>query len=679
MRPAGWFAAALVLAGFLTYWNSLQNPAVFDDHGTITNNSSIESLSTLGQVFSPPQETPVAGRPLVNLSFAVNYALGGREVAGYHVGNIAVHVLVTLVLFGLLRRTLDLPKVHDRLGEAPTGLAFAVALVWAVHPLNSEVMDYLSQRTESLMALFYLLTLYASVRAARQGGKAAWQLVAIGASVLGMMSKESMVTVPVVVALYDRIFLFDSWRAALRARGRFWAGLAASWVVLGVLIASNPRTFSAGFTAHDADPWTYLLNQTVMIVRYLRLSVWPRNLVLFYGWPRPYGLTDVWPDALVVTALFLWTVTALLRRPMAGFLGAWFFLTLAPTSSIVPIATEVGAERRMYLPLMAVVTIVILGARSEWRHLSERRGGGNRGWPSPRVAARLGAALVAVVAVTFSLWTQERNREYASTLKLAETTFERWPTPAAHSMLGTELAAVHRFPEAEAHLRAAAAEFPPARYYLGTVLATEGKPDEAIPELEAFIGSQPAVLDQTRLARLFLADLFMRRQRWSDAVTQYRAVVSTWPGDDETHALLAGALMRLDAYDEAAQQYQIYLSTRPDDVRALGGLGVALASNGHPVEAIAAFRRAAGLDPSSPRTHQNLASALLGHGDLEEAAAEAEHAVSLAPGDPTTHELYGRVLLAQGRRDAARDEFVRALEIDPASPAREGLRRLGIR
>ena len=135
--------------------------------------------------------------------------------------------------------------------------------------------------------------------------------------------------------------------------------------MLAALNWSGPRAAVGGFSA-GASAWTYLLNQTVMITHYLRLAIWPRSLVVFYGWPLPLTLGDVWPYALFIGVLLIATVVAMKRWPTLGFLGVWFFVTLAPTSSIVPIATEVGAERRMYLPLLAVVALAVVGARLVW-------------------------------------------------------------------------------------------------------------------------------------------------------------------------------------------------------------------------------------------------------------------------------------------------------------------------
>jgi protein O-mannosyl-transferase len=256
--------------------------------------------------------------------------------------------------------------------------------------------------------------------------------------------------------------------------------------LLGALVASAPRNLSAGFSAHDADPWTYLLNQAVMITRYVRLSIWPRDLVLYYGWPLPLTLTDVLPQALLVITLIALTAFALYRIPRVGLLGAWFFLTLAPTSSLLPIATEVGAERRMYLPLIATVTLVVVA------------------WTRYVRPPALHPIALTVAAVLLGSATYARTNEYRSSLVLAETTHERWPTPGSRAMLGTELAAAGRFAEAETHLRAAAPVHPPARYYLGTVLNAQGERAEAIEQFRAFIASQPPAsrLSSTRSQQL---------------------------------------------------------------------------------------------------------------------------------------------------------------------------------
>src|SRR5262245_14343423 len=378
-----WWRMGLIAgAGLLAYANSLSGSFILDDISAIVENHGIRDLSRLSTVLMPERELPVAGRPLVNVSLALNYALGGLDVRGYHAWNVAVHLGCALLVFGVVRRTLLANRVDGKLRERSLDLAFAVSLLWALHPLNTEAVDYVTQRTETMMGLFYLLTVYASIRALEAATElgcgvephkswSGWPFVGVLACASGMACKESMVTAPILVALYDRVFAFGSIRDQLRERWRLYAGLAAGWLVLALLLSSGPRIHSAGL-ASGVSPWTYLLNQAVMIVRYLRLALWPTSLVVNYGWPVQLTLGEVLPQALIVMGLLVGTIRAMMRWPSLGFLGASFFLTLAPTSSVVPIATEVGAERRMYLPLISVVVLVVLGSVRLWEVIQGR-------------------------------------------------------------------------------------------------------------------------------------------------------------------------------------------------------------------------------------------------------------------------------------------------------------------
>ena len=167
-RAAVWLRAALiVLAGAITYANALSGPFVLDDQDTIVLNEQIRQLSPSVVLF-PAVELPVAGRPVVNLSFALNYAFGGLDVRGYHVVNVAIHIACALLLFGIVRRTLGLPALRDRFATRSADPAVAAALIWMVHPLQTDAVDYVTQRTELMLGLFYLLTFYASIRAVRQ-------------------------------------------------------------------------------------------------------------------------------------------------------------------------------------------------------------------------------------------------------------------------------------------------------------------------------------------------------------------------------------------------------------------------------------------------------------------------------------------------------------------------------
>jgi hypothetical protein len=212
-RTLWWRAAVIVLAGVVAFANSLSGPFIIDDQDSIVTNDRIRRLWPPGDVLFAERENPVAGRPVVNVSFALNYAVGGLEVRGYHVVNVAIHIVSALLLFGIVRRTLNVSDLLPRFGPRSADFAFACALIWLVHPLQTEAVDYLTERTELLMGLFYLLTLYASIRGheraeprtgppgqpPRWGPGTAWQAVAVVSCVLGMGSKESMATAPVMI------------------------------------------------------------------------------------------------------------------------------------------------------------------------------------------------------------------------------------------------------------------------------------------------------------------------------------------------------------------------------------------------------------------------------------------------------------------------------------------------
>ena len=658
-----WHAVAIVIAGTATYWNSLHGPFVFDDTLSITGNPDLRTWWSLASLF-PGRELPASGRPIANLTFGINYAIGGLNVVGYHVANIAIHLACALLLFGIVRRTLELPSLRGRFPNGAVNLAFATALIWTLHPLNTEVVDYVTERMESLMAVFYLLTLYASVRASQTQPPVKWLSVAVLSCLAGMACKETMATVPVMVVLYDRIFLFDSLEQTFRSRWRFYVALV---LTLGVLVAlewSGPRMRSVGFGT-DVSPWTYLLNQTLMISHYLRLVVWPLGMVLMYGGPLPFTLLDVLPYAVFITALGLLTIAALYWWPKAGFLGAWVFVTLAPASSFVPITTEVGAERRMYLPLMALATLGVVGVDLLWDFLRRRLAGADSAATgSADFFAK--ASVLVVIALALAGATVSRNREYASGLSLAETVLERWPTSLAHRMVGTELVMAGRREEGIVHLREAARGDPRAHYELGTALYELGRLDESIEELRVFVREEPHLFEVIP-ARETLAHAFAQQGKWPEVVAEVRQLVKMAPSNPRFRGLLADALFEAHEYAEAGALYRESLESRPDNATALGNLGISLAQTNNLGEAIEMFRRALALQQQNHLAHRNLAQALLAHHDVGEAAVQAQQALALKPDDPVTLDLLGQALAMQGKLDEAQVQFQRSLALDPTS------------
>lgn len=658
-------ASLLVFAVLIAYSNSLSGPFVFDDFNSIVNNAQIRDWRLPLEVLSPRKNSAIAGRPLVSMSLALNYAAGGLEVRGYHLWNVGVHVVCVLLVFGIVRRTLELPAVGPALGRLAQNLAFWIALIWALHPINTEAVDYIVQRTESMAALFCLATIYAARRALESRSAIRWQAAAVTSCALGMACKESMAVTPILVIGYDSAYVFGGIRRAIATRWRLYLGLATSWLLLAALAWSGPRSRTAGFSNEDGvTSWTYLLNQTVMVTQYLRRTVWPDTLVINYGFPRLVTLGAVAPEAVFVAFLLALTIIGWRVRPTIGFLGVWFFLTLAPASSIVPIATEVGAERRMYLPLVSVVALAVAGVFFLVKRMEER-------WlRAPTIGSRnvrrAAIALLATIAVALGARTLRRNRDYQSTLTLAREAVAGWPTGETHDLFATALLLSGAHQEGLAQLRAALPLVPRVHYRLGMELLNDGNYDDGFEHLRKVIelgtsppsGFLPSELpspSNVASARQFIGRSLAGQGRWGEAAEQFQLILSADPANVQAHRLLADAMFAQQRFAEALDHYRTFLSSEPNNADALGRFGVALLASGRMDDAIAAFRRAATADPKSAIAERNLANALFDRGNYGEAAVHARQAVALDPDDSGSREVMQRALTAERQPGKAID------------------------
>lgn len=625
-------AALIVLAGIAVYVNSLSGPFVFDDQSAIVDNPSIRQLLPLSIPLSPPQNKPVARRPIVNLTLAINYAMGRLDPLGYRVTNIAIHLLAALALFGIVRRTLRLPSLAPQFGEQATNLAWIAALMWTLHPLQTELIDYVTQRTESMMALFYLLTIYCSVRALETRRPGRWHTLAIIACLAGMACKESMVTAPVIVALYDWVFVSRAVLQKIRRR-RLYAGLVLTWVPLAVLMIASPTT-SVGFYT-NVSPWTYLLSQPPMLLIYLRESFWPRNLVLDYGIPEPVPLTEVWLPLLAVVAIAALVIFLLVRRPHVGFLGAWCFITLSPTSSFVPIATEVGAERRMYLPLAGLVVLVVLCA---YRALTSRA--------SARYQVA-GIAATVVVCLALAAGTIQRNREYQTKLSIMQVTVERRPHPRSYQMLANAYFESGQRDKALEYLRLAKAD-PTSSFMLGIELVSGGQLATGTEELERFVALAPAH-PRAADAHQALGQVYLDTGQLDRAAAHLRIAVGLEPRRAPAHGFLGRVLVQQGRTAEGLGELQTSVDLQPGDLDTLRLLGIVQGQSGQLEAAAKTFKRAIELYPKSSRDHYLLGRALAAMGQVAAAVPYFAQAVVL---DPQNAEA--RADLERAERDVAK-------------------------
>jgi tetratricopeptide (TPR) repeat protein len=446
-----------------------------------------------------------------------------------------------------------------------------------------------------------------------------------------MGSKEVMGIAPIVVLLYDRCFLAGSFRDALRRRWPLYVGLASTWAVLGAMLIVYPwgGKTGAGFGLGDVSPWQYARTQPGVILHYLGLSFWPRSLCLDYGWPVAMSAREILPAAVAVAALLAGTVWALRRAPTLGFLGAWFFLILAPSSSLVPIIKEIAAERRMYLPLAAVVTGCVAAAWGLGKGLIcglTESDGARR-----VVGSALAIAALAATCAELGYRTFERNATYRTAISIWEDTAEKRPRN------------------------------PGAQVSLGAAYLQAGRADEAIQCFSRAIELKPD-----------LADAYNDRGaahtvngHEAEALRDFEQALKLDPRSAAAYGGRAAAYIHLQRYDLALADCREALALQPDLAYVYNTRGVAYANTGRVAEAIQDYTRALALDPDFAEAYNNRGHSEAVAGRLDEAIQDCSQAIELDPGCVEALENRSLAYLQAGRYALAIADCDRAIQLRP--------------
>lgn len=511
-----WIAALTLIV----YRDAFTAPFFLDDISAITQIKS----AGISAIFSASPPTSISGRPVVAFTLMLNHAVSGERVWSYHAFNLAVHLANVALLLSLLTRVFSHASAPTRLRPFAEILSIAVALVWSIHPLLSESLIYVIQRTELLATFFMLATIMCTARAfdaQKTSVQIIWLILAALASAMGMGCKETAIAIPFVVLVFDRLFLNGNWRDALRSRRTHSAGLFLTTFILVGFLLTSPRGRSVGFS-HGIHWLDYLYTQANAIVMYCKLSVIPAPLQIMYDVP----LIRTW-SAAALSGLFIllaiaFTLHGLVKGRASAMAGAVFFLVLAPSSSFVPIVTEIVAERRMYLPLAALLALAAGACVCALSWIGER-------WP------RLGLPANAIVSAGFAITavfvyeSHERTREFKSAEIIWRNIVAQAPGhPMGWNNLGTLLLAQDRPREAAAcYWRAAQVrsanpelfqQFVLPRANLALALVAIGDIDRARSTAESVLKSHPA---QPR-AHLALARVFVQLNQPIAAVDEFR-------------------------------------------------------------------------------------------------------------------------------------------------------------
>jgi tetratricopeptide (TPR) repeat protein len=627
-----WPALLIIVAGGAIYANSLRGVFLFDDVVSIVNNPAIRHFSTRAQA----SEGNGAPRPVVLATLALNFAWSASNPWSYHLVNVAVHVLAALALFGIVRRTLELPALAGRYGPVAAPLALTIALLWMVHPLQTESVTYVIQRAESLMGLFYLSALYCLIRGHGSPRPHRWYASAVTSCLLGVGCKEVIVTLPVVALAYDALFLTGSWRESLRRRWGLYLGLTlcSGLVVCRFMLHASEASATVGFGMKDVTPLQYALTQPGVILHYLWLSFWPWPLCLDYGWPIVGSVRDALPALLGVGVMLAVSLAGVVRGRRWGFLGLAFFCILAPTSSVVPLR-DAAFEHRMYLPLAAVMAGAVIAGIWCW----------NRAWPlaagrwSGRALA--GAAILAVAGL--GVLTVRRNADYQDDVALWKQTVRCAPRNAR------------------------------AYVNLGCVLAE--RLERRREDTSAAYEEALRVVDQAIALKPNFADAWFNRgiicaaaHRCAEAIRDYDQAIAFRPDYPEAHLNRGTMYAAAHRYAEAIRDYDQAIALKPDFADAWFNRGTAYAKTGHFEEALHDLNQAIALDPYYAKAYVNRANIHAAAQRYTEAIRDYDRAIACDPRYADAWYNRADAYAATDRPAEAVRDFSRVIELQPQDP-----------
>jgi len=589
----------LILLIFLlsiVYFNSLENGFHFDDYHHIVDNPHLKNIKNIPSFFLDTTKFSKTGwqnhyRPLLLVTHTINYAIGGLNPIGYHLVNLSFHVgsafLVFLIVQAMLGRRQQVgssrKEVIARLPEATEAIskrdcfgtkvprndnvcffaAFSSALIFAVHPFNSEVVNYISARSSVMSGFFYLLAFYCWVRFRNvaagfslrdQGGiprnlKVAttpYYLTSLLAFLLGMLTKEVVITLPVVLWLYDLYFNRPSsgtYGTQAKACGYMPAlTCLLNWrtyipyipfvllVAIPYLVLSGPLTKSL---IHEGGlPRSYyvnLLTGTKVLMRYVQMLFVPAHLSVdhlvqnvHHFWEWEVIASTGFLSGILVLSLWLYRHGGIVSRIISFFI-VWFFVTLLPTT-LIPLEAMLQ-ENRGYL---AGISFAIIVGMMIWQAAGVAAGvaAGFSLRSKSEVRKYVSIALAAILIAAFSVTTIQRNRVWKDELTLWTDTASKYPmSPRAHFALANfykRNGDIDIAIELYRRVLELDPDYHEAHNNLGVLYFKEGKIDLAIEEFKNALSSMPAYLN----ARMGLGKAFMKKGEMEMAEREFEAAIA---------------------------------------------------------------------------------------------------------------------------------------------------------
>jgi len=620
--------AIIAVLGVIIYANTLQVPFYFDDYTNIINIPLVKNLAHFTDFTSVDQG--VGRRYIGYLTFALNYRFHGLDVTGYHLVNIAIHIVASLLVYRLVSLTFRTPHLSEGLdrdaAEARAGFpALLAALLFVAHPLQTQAVTYIVQRFASLAAMLYLLSLTCYIRARlirNEPGKravtaVAWLAAALVSALMAMMTKETAFTLPIVILLYEVLFFTGRLKRKLLAIACAVPLLAGSVVTLWAVSSGRPVMEFIGYLDKATRLQTemsrldYLATQCRVIVTYLRLVLLPLGQRLEYDYPvyHTFLTSPVYLSAALLCALLAAAVYCLYlsRRPdnahdnraallrVIAFGIFWFFITNTIESSMIPIV-DVIFEHRMYLPsaglFMAIAAAVSLAGEA---------GSVIPGWPGTKILLVVSGAVLLLAGMTVA-----RNHVWRDEVTLWEDNAEKSLEKGRILLhLGTAYERRGDLVNAELAYREASELSPDQPFSaldLGRIYLLQGKLDDAVKQFRNALAIDPTLAE----AHNNIGKIYELKKQDAEALKEYLQAVKLKPYLAETHTNIGDLYARQKRHAEALQEYDKAIASAPEYEQAYINRGKALAATGRNGEARTDFQRALQINPSNAEAAEQL-------------------------------------------------------------------------
>lgn len=615
MKPLRLKSSSLIffvipVLGFLIYSNTLQTSFHLDDVHSIVENPTIRNLFNLRD-----QWTLLPQRFVANWTFALNYHFSKLEVWSYHLFNLLVHLLSSLLVYFLIRLVFRAPSLQkDPSAPQSESIAFFCSLIFLSHPLQTQAVTYIAQRAASLATLLYLASVFFYLKA-RLEKSLTFYLLALSSALAAMFTKQIAYTLPLALLLVEVCF-FER-----RSRGQVLGRLSPFFALWGIVyFACYHRGVQAGFleeitrAGSEIPRSRYLLTQINVVRTYIRLLFLPVRQNLDYDYPISKSLWEPWTLAsfIFLLAIFLFALKIYKKYRLASFGIFWFFLTLSAESSIIPIE-DVIFEHRLYLPMFGFATAFSSGCYVILR---------NRIWF---------VRILTVIIALLSGMTYLRNRVWKDEVTLWQDVLSKGGGKIRpFDNLGAAFVEQGKLGETVELMKRGLAKNPPSHdtyNTLGVALARLGKYEEAISYYELALQKNPEFEKAHNNWGISLKEL----GRVNKAIRHFSLALRFKPNYAEAHRNLGAALVTQGKSDEALKHYEEAVRLKPDYAEAHTSMGVIFYKRGMLEEAMKHYAHALRFTPTYAEAHNNMGVALADMGRLEEAVAHFSEAVRLNP------------------------------------------------